>query len=225
MAIHHVVWDWNGTLLDDVSLIAQVTSRTLEGLGCAPLDLDGYRRAYRRPITALYEHLLGRSLPPGEFERLDAAWHHQYSQGLGACRLFDDVADALAEVTALGWTQSLCSMFPDAELRAIVDRLAVAGHFLRIDGIRGSRGGRKEAHLREHIEALSLTGAEVVVIGDSLDDAEAAAACGAAAVLLTTGLHAEHDLRAAGVAVVDTVTAALRTVAGDKSVAVATRPR
>ncbi|MGI8848207.1 MAG: HAD family hydrolase [Candidatus Dormibacteria bacterium] len=221
MTIRHVVWDWNGTLLDDVALIAQVTSATLLGHGVEPLDVDGYRRVYRRPIGSLYEHLLGRSLEPDEFARLDADWHAHYAAGLDGCALFPGVVDALAEVERRGWSQSLCSMFPHGELPLLVERLGIGQRFLRIDGVRGERGGRKQAHLQEHLDALGLGGPETVVIGDSLDDAEAALGCGAHAVLLTTGLHQPDDLRSAGVPVCEGVLAALDAVQRSDEIAAA----
>jgi phosphoglycolate phosphatase-like HAD superfamily hydrolase len=221
MRIHHVVWDWNGTLLDDVTLIAQATSQCLGALGCDPLDVDTYRAAYRRPIHEFYEHLLGRALGPGEFERLDREWHDLYVGGVADCHLFEGVEQALDRVHAQGWTQSICSMYPHDELGHVVAALGVTGRFLRIDGISEERrGGRKADHLRDHLAALRLSGEQVVVIGDSLDDAEAAEACGAAAILLTTGLHHPDHLETAGVPVAHSVLDALAVVESGVAVAV-----
>ena len=222
MRIHHVVWDWNGTLLDDVTLIAQATSQCLGALGCDPLDVDAYRAAYRRPIHEFYEHLLGRALGPGEFERLDREWHALYVGGVADCGLFEGVEQALDRVHARGWTQSICSMYPHEEIGGLVHALGIAGRFLRIDGIGAERrGGRKADHLRDHLAALHLDGDRVVVIGDSLDDAEAAQACGAASILLTTGLHHPDQLEQAGVPVAVSVLDALALVEEGVAVAVA----
>jgi phosphoglycolate phosphatase-like HAD superfamily hydrolase len=222
MRIHHVVWAWNGTLLDDVVLVAQATTQTLHALGVEALAVDEFRAAYRRPIHVFYEHLLGRALGPGEFERLDREFHEVYEQGLDGCTLFAGVEEALDAVQRRGWTQSICSMYPHADLQRLVTAMGIAGNFVRMDGVDPlHRGGLKADHLHTHLNDLGIAGEHVVVIGDSLDDAEAARTCGAAAVLLTTGLHHREDLAAIGVPVAESVLEALDLVTGGAAVAAA----
>ena len=56
-----------------------------------------------------------------------------------------------------------------------------------------------------HLEALAVRGEDCVLIGDSLDDAEAAAAVGARVVLYSGGFTDEDRLRATGLPVATTL--------------------
>ena len=53
---HTVIWDWNGTLLDDVALCARLIDTLLTRHGYAPVgSLEKYRQVFRFPVRAYYE--------------------------------------------------------------------------------------------------------------------------------------------------------------------------
>ena len=78
----HVVWDWNGTLLHDLEQVVNSVNAALGTLGVEPIDADGYRAGYTRPVVKFYEHLLGRPVSDQEWERLDIEFHDAYREAL-----------------------------------------------------------------------------------------------------------------------------------------------
>ncbi len=48
----HPVWDWNGTLLDDLRLVVDATTASLATVGGPVVTADEHRRDYRRPIPS-----------------------------------------------------------------------------------------------------------------------------------------------------------------------------
>lgn len=205
----HIVWDWNGTLFHDIDAVVAATNAIFAGYGLAALSVDDFRAVYARPVWRAYEKLLGRPLREGEWETLDKGFHDHYHELMAECRLCDDAVSALAAWRGLGHSQSLLSMWRHARLVPTVERLGIAGEFTRVDGLRGPGGGPKAEHLVAHLAALGLDPAQVVLVGDSLDDADAAAAVGARAVLYTGGTTSRAALAAVGVPVVDSLTDAL----------------
>jgi phosphoglycolate phosphatase-like HAD superfamily hydrolase len=203
----HLVWDWNGTLLDDLDLVVVATNASLATLDGPVITADDHRRDYRRPLPEYYSFVLGRTLDAEEYLRLDRAFHAAYRAGLPSCGL---AADALDAIRAWRGTQSLLSMWFHDELGAAVDRYGLAGHFRRVDGLRATVGGGPKApHLIAHLDAQGLTGAECVLVGDSVDDAEAAGAVGARCVLYSGGFTDPARLRDTGRPVVDSLAAAI----------------
>lgn len=203
----HLVWDWNGTLLDDLSLVVAATNAAFASVGGPVVTAEAHRRDFRRPIRDYYAAVLGRPVDDEEFVRLDKVFHDAYRTGLAACRL---AADAEAALRAWTGSQSLLSMWFHTDLVPTVGRLGLTSYFVRVDGLRAAvGGGPKRPHLVRHLAALEVTGAEVVLIGDSVDDAEAAAAVGARCVLYTGGFTEPRHLRATGAPVVDTLTEAV----------------
>lgn len=204
----HVVWDWNGTLFDDLTIVVQSVNATLERFGAGPIAADDYRDHYTRPVHRFYDRLLGRAVTEEEWEWIDRTFHDVYRNLLHLGDLTHDARAALDAVAGEGQSQSLLSMWWHDELVPMAGRLGVAAYMARIDGNRGEAGETKAAHLSSHLTRLRSEGWRVggaVVIGDSLDDAVAAAEAGVDAVLYDGGSHHRHELEAAGVPIADTL--------------------
>jgi phosphoglycolate phosphatase-like HAD superfamily hydrolase len=203
----HLVWDWNGTLLDDLHLVVSSTNAAFASVGGRPVDSDEHRRQFRRPVAEFYAEILKRAIDDEEFGRLDRIFHDAYRLGLTSTTLADD---ALAAIKSWPGSQSLLSMWFHRELVPAVETYGLAGIFARVDGLRTEIGGDlKAGHLTRHLAELQVAGDRVVLIGDSLDDAAAAASVGGAAVLYTGGFTHPARLRASGLPVADTLVEAV----------------
>ncbi len=203
MARTHLVWDWNGTLLDDLTLVVTSTNEAFSSVGGRSVDSDEHRRVFRRPVAEFYAEILERAVTEEEFEELDRIFHQAYRMGLTTIPL---AADAEAAIKSWTGTQSLLSMWFHEELIPAVESRGLAGVFARIDG-RPTEvdGGLKAGHLARHLAQLGVPGEEAVLIGDSIDDADAAASVGAGCVLYTGGFTDPARLRASGAPVADTL--------------------
>lgn len=204
----HLVWDWNGTLLNDLGLVVAATNTALRSVGAAPVSEEEHRRDFRRPIIDYYGSLLGRVVTVEEFAEMDGIFHAEYRLGLRTCGL---AADALTAITTWSGTQSLLSMWFHKDLVPTVDDYGLTGHFRRVDGLKAALGGGfKAEHLKTHLAELGLDGSDTVLIGDSVDDAHAAASVGARCVLYTGGFTAREKLSGVGVPVADTLVEAIQ---------------
>jgi phosphoglycolate phosphatase-like HAD superfamily hydrolase len=203
----HLVWDWNGTLLDDLSLIILATNTSLASAGGPAITPDHHRRHFRRPIADYYAQVLGRPVSRDEFERLNRVFHDAYRAALPGCRLTGDAWDAVAQWSG---TQSLLSMWRHRELLPTIDGYGLTGHFTRIDGVPDQEHqDHKGPHLARHLAAQQLDPARVVMIGDTVDDAHAALSVGADCVLYSGGFTDPAQLRATGAPVADTLVEAV----------------
>jgi len=68
--VRHVVWDGNGTLLDDFALNVSAVGESCASVGGGPVTADRHRTHFTRPISVFYERLLGRPIGEGEWDRL-----------------------------------------------------------------------------------------------------------------------------------------------------------
>ncbi|WP_031085710.1 phosphatase, partial [Streptomyces sp. NRRL WC-3549] len=71
----HLVWDWNGTLLDDITAVVGATNAAFAEAGLPPMTLERYRETYCVPIPRFYERLLGRLPTDAEWQRMDGVFH------------------------------------------------------------------------------------------------------------------------------------------------------
>ncbi|WP_405116073.1 HAD hydrolase-like protein [Micromonospora sp. NBC_01405] len=203
----HLVWDWNGTLLNDLDLVVAATNAVFASMGGPTVSADEHRVRFRRPIADYYAEVLGRAVDDAAFGELDRIFHDAYRSGLTTCVLADDAAVAMA---AWPGGQSLLSMWFHDELVPAVHTHGLTDRFARVDGLRATVGGdRKAESLERHLTELGINGRDVVLIGDSIDDADAAESVGGRAVLYTGGFTDQARLRASGHPVADTLTEAV----------------
>lgn len=210
----HLIWDWNGTLLDDYHLTVTASNAAFAHAGGGPIDPEEHRRRFRRPVQDYYAEVLGRPLDAAEFAELDRVYHDTYHAQMVGCRLAAGAEQALA-----GWTgtQSLLSMWYHDMLVPFVDGLGLTRHFVRVDGLRDRIGGGSKAdHVAAHLAAIGVEGRDCVMIGDTVDDAEAAAAIGAGCVLVTGGFTDAERLIRTGLPVVDDLAQAVALAAAHR---------
>jgi phosphoglycolate phosphatase-like HAD superfamily hydrolase len=197
--VKHLVWDWNGTLLDDLKLVVDATNVCLATVGGPVITAEDHRRDFRRPILDYYAHVLERPVDQVEFQLLDDAFHDAYRARINEVTLVPDALEAMAKWSG---TQSLLSMFFHDELLIEVERHGLGARLVRVDGLPGTVGGhRKATYLERHLKALELDPADVVMIGDSVDDGDAARSVGATAVLYAGGFTDTALLKATGLPV------------------------
>ncbi len=211
--MRHIVWDWNGTLFDDLHIVVEAVNAALDPFGAEPIDADGYRDNFQRPVHRFYDVLLGRPVEDHEWRTIDDVFHDAYRQRIGDADLHVTARPAIERVAGKGGSQSLLSMWWHDELIPAVQRFGLDHYMVRVDGNRQGAGDRKAEQLARHLEALLEHGIDrrhVVMIGDTFDDGHAAHAAGIGCVLFAGGgSHHRHELEATGLPVADTLTEAL----------------
>ncbi|QIB42666.1 HAD family hydrolase [Streptomyces aureoverticillatus] len=210
-AIHHIVWDWNGTLLDDNPVMLASVNAVCAHFGRPAIDIETWRAALCRPLWRCYGKVLDRDLSaPEDWGVVERVYHEAYRRNLVHCRTASDAEETLALAQERGLTQSLLSMGLHHDVIDQAERFGVSGRLVRVDGVKGAvAGGHKADHLQAHLDALGLDPRTCALIGDVTDDAAAARAMGAECVLVTTGMTGRPELEATGHTVADSLAEAL----------------
>ncbi len=202
-ALTHVVWDWNGTLFDDFDLTARIAGRTMATLGVPGVTGEHIRTHFRRPFSAFYTSLLDRAVTADEFDFICERYEIEYEAEVFSLRLQPDAREAMDLVSPQA-SQSLLSMAPDAQLQRLIDHHGIRERFVLVEGSpRSDSDGNKAGRLEAHLRTIGADPAGTVVIGDTVDDHEAAVVNGARPVLVTTGSTSRAQLEATGAPVVD----------------------
>ena len=205
----HIVWDWNGTLLDDLEIVIESVNVGITALGVSELDETSYRDHFTRPVRSFYDSILGRQVDDMEWEYLDKTFHDEYFRRVHLAPMTVDALDAVDRVARHGWGQSILSMTTHDKLVEIVTSRGIVDRFLLIDGLRDATGGLKAEHLVRHLAALRVDPERVVVIGDTPDDVAAARSVGAGVVVYDGGSHHLETLRETSAPIAHTLIEAL----------------
>ncbi len=204
--IHHIVWDWNGTLFQDGEALIVSTLEAFSAAGHGSATKERYQRFHGKAVPLFFEQLAGRPLAESELRILLEDFRARYTRRLADVVLDPEAADALANWKRWGGSQSLLSLYAHEKLVPLVAENGIAEYFDRIAGARPAAPAGKAPHLAAHLTTLDIEPAQVLLVGDSVDDAAAARDCGIACVLYFAGKHALHrkeDLDATSFPVVE----------------------
>ena len=193
----NVLWDWNGTLLDDVDHAVAVMNVLLGEHRLPRLDRDRYRRVFDFPVRDYYERI-GFDLANGAFPRLGARFVAAFEEGLGSVSLFDDARAALEQVRARGASQFVLSNTEDRALERMLRRYAVRDYFEEHAGNQNDLAEGKIEIGARLISTRGLVREETLLIGDTVHDYDVAHALGVDCALVTTGHHDRARLTSAG---------------------------
>jgi len=210
-AIHHVFWDWNGTLLNDAWLCQDVMNRMLEARGMAQLSAERYREIFDFPIEGYYERI-GFDFQKESFLKLGQEFMDGYEIRRMEASLYPDTRTGLETVEMLGLGQSILSAYRRETLVTLVEAHELTSFFHDVSGHEHIYPVGKTPQGREALERLNLDPARTILIGDTVHDADVAAELGMQCVLVNGGNQPIEKLQSAGVPVVQTRMEALAEV-------------
>ena len=200
----HLIWDFNGTLLDDVAHSMECTNRMLRerGLPVIP-DLDAHRSRDLFPIIDSYRALGFDFEKEDYYTVLAPQWVELYLAGEHLCGTQPGVRDTLARVKDLGVPQLILSASQRSMLTAQLERLDITEYFSEILGLGDIYAGSKTelavAWRSRNPDAVPL------FVGDTHHDAESAEAMGADCVLYTGGHQSKKRLSEHGKPLIDDI--------------------
>ncbi len=192
----HVIWDWNGTLLDDVELCLDAMNGMLARRGLPAIDRGRYHAAFDFPVRDYYGRL-GLPIDDANFHALSVEFIEAYEARRLEPLLQRGAAELLAAIADRGLTQSILSAYHHKSLRVVVRHHGVSGHFTELHGLDNIYAQSKVALGRAFLATLGVPPREVLLIGDTLHDLAVAQELGADCVLVAHGHHPAERLRAA----------------------------
>lgn len=182
----HVIWDWNGTLLDDLELTVAIVGDTTEKHIGRRLSRDEYLKYFRFPISAYYEEI-GFDFTKVTFEQLSHEFITCFEAGVRDLQLFDGVHELLEALRTEGIACSILTAAPELQVQELLRHFGIDGHFHAVFGLSDNFARSKVERGRQLMAHLGLDAADLVLVGDTDHDLEVAKALGIDAILLTGG--------------------------------------
>lgn len=206
-----VLWDWNGTLLDDVALCVDALNRLLRIYHYPQqYSLAQYREIFGFPIEDYYIRA-GFDFSKNSYKELADDYMQDYLARAGACPLAESAVPALSLLKGAGVQQVILSASNLPVLEQQVTERGVRPYFDRLLGLDNIYARSKVEVGMAYLTELKQRGAvpaQAIMIGDSVHDFEVAQALGVRCVLQTAGHQSAQQLRATGAPVVPDVLAA-----------------
>ncbi|MBE6702069.1 MAG: HAD family hydrolase [Ruminococcaceae bacterium] len=200
----HVIWDFNGTILNDMQVGIDCINIMLSDRGLPVLpDLEAYRKVFDFPVEAYYQRV-GFDFEKEDYKTcLAPLWVSLYEQHSKNARLFSGVEPLTRALREGGIAQSILSASQSQMMRK---QLRERGALEWFDEIWGNdsihaygKSGLAAAWRAAHPEAVA------VMLGDTVHDFTVAREIGADCILIAAGHHSKERLLECGTPVVETL--------------------
>lgn len=198
----HIIWDWNGTIINDVDLCVELINGLLIIRGFEKLTLDSYRDVFTIPVKNYYAQL-GFDFSKESFEIIGKQWMDEYERRKFECGLYDGVKDVLLRINRMGIGQSILSAYSQHTLDEMVEYYGLTKYFTHIVGLDNIYAASKLHLGKDLMKRLGNGKGETLLIGDTEHDYEVAAEIGADCVLIANGHQSKEKLEKLNSVVID----------------------
>jgi phosphoglycolate phosphatase len=200
-----IIWDWNGTLLNDVDLCVSVINQLLEKRGLSLLTIDRYQKVFTFPVKNYYQKI-GFDFETEPFEIPAMEFIDGYTAKVSECGLQENSIELLESFKARGFRQFVVSAMEQRELEKCLDRLQIRHYFEHVSGLDNHYAASKIENGMRLISEVKIDAAEVILIGDTVHDYEVASELGCPCVLIAGGHQTREVLQTTGAQVFDSLT-------------------
>ena len=200
----HIIWDWNGTLINDTWLCVQILNESLQQRNINPLTLHQYQSRFDFPVKDFYRDL-GFDFSVDSFEEIAEQFIDKYEARQVQCSLQHKAITVLQAFTDRRFCQSILSAYHQEKLEEAVKFFQVEHFFTKIVGLQDYYAKSKIEHGRSLIKNLNINPAEALLIGDTTHDFEVACQIGTDCLLIADGHQQRPKLLSCGVCVLDSL--------------------
>ena len=181
-----VIWDFNGTILDDVELAAGSINEVLRRRNLPTIDKAAHRRIFRFPVSDYYRSL-GFDLDREEQGDISDEFHSVYQSGVESCSLNPGIAEALEYLEKRGVDQFVLSAAQEEMVVAWVRLHGIQSRFKGVYGLSDRLAVSKARRCRDLIEDFDLDPSATLFIGDTDHDVAVARAVGCRPLVVLQG--------------------------------------
>lgn len=197
-----ILWDWNGTLLNDAETCVSTMNKMLSKRSMEELNMDYYREIFNFPVIDYYTQI-GFDFQKENFEQLSIEFIDAYIIDLPNAHLVPHAEKVIQYFALKGKKNIILSAMKKDMLINSVREKGVASYFHEILGI-GDIYAESKSHIAlQYVSDNNLTPSDLVMIGDTIHDFEVAEEIGCRCILVADGHQSKKRLTDTGAEVVD----------------------
>ena len=192
-----ILWDWNGTLLDDADFGVSIVNGLLRSRGLPERSREEHARLFDFPVIRYYERL-GFDFNREPFEEISHDFVKSYYGSVQQCPLHGGAREVLSALQEAGFRQAVLSATRQDLLEEMITLQGLKPYFECLLGIDSVHAPGKAGRGCDWLAETGMEPARVLLVGDTMHDAEVARKMGIDCWLVTAGHHPEARLAEAG---------------------------
>lgn len=198
----HIIWDWNGTIVDDAWLSVEVLNSILRDFSFPEISMESYRENFSFPVVDFYRSL-GFDVSREKFEEIGRTFIARFNAKRYECLLQPGALGLIAGIRGLNIPQSILSAYRTDFLEEAACHFGVLPYMSSIAGLDDIHANTKLERGLSHISSLGVEPSEILIIGDTDHDFSVARAAGTRCALVARGHQSRARLEKTGCPVFD----------------------
>lgn len=200
--IKGIIWDWNGTLLDDTAFAVDIMNEMLERRKLPKLSVETYRQVFTFPVSRYYQRI-GFDFDQEPFEIPASEFIAGYNSGINECQLHQTANSILGLFNSSGYRQFILSAMKQETLNECLNFYQIHHYFEHVSGLDDHYAHSKTENGFRLIKKVGLEKHELLLIGDTVHDFEVATELGCSCILVANGHQDNSILQKTGTLVLD----------------------
>ncbi|MEI6576113.1 MAG: HAD family hydrolase [Bacteroidota bacterium] len=184
--IRNIIWDWNGTLLDDVDICVDSINILLEKRKLPLMNIDRYKELFSFPVIEYYKNI-GFDFTAEVYDEVATEFMTAYLDRLPSAGLFPQILPLLEACRQGGYQQAVLSAMEQDTLDSSIQSKGIQHYFTKIVGIDNHHAVGKLENAERILKEINGKASETLLIGDTLHDFEVASAIGCPYLLIGSG--------------------------------------
>ena len=199
-----LIWDWNGTLLNDLQLCVEVMSNMLKERNLPILTTERYGEVFGFPVKDYYRKL-GFDFIIEPFENISNEFINGYQMRSLNVDLNEGAIPILKYIKELGMEQVILSASFKENLEQQIECFGISQYFSRLLGLDHCHASSKIETGMDWLCKSGYTCKEVLLVGDTVHDFETAKKLGCDCVLYLSGHQSRERLLKLGVPTIESL--------------------
>ncbi len=195
MKYKHIVWDWNGTLLDDRWLCVEAINIILKKRRMIPILEKTYKETFCFPVKKYYENL-GFDFNKESFKDLSSEFVEYYKDNFHRLTLHLDTDLILKKINESRIKQSILSASKQETLEENIKFFNLEKYFNKIVGINNHYANGKIEAALQLLDLIKTKTSDILLIGDTVHDSEVAEKIDSDCILIDQGYVNRQRLEA-----------------------------
>lgn len=189
----HIIWDWNGTILDDAWLCVEVMNEVLSSKGLPLINISSYRDSFCFPVKKYYKKL-GFNFDDEKFEIVGLIFIKKYLKRKFEPKIFPQFIKTVEMLISNNISHSILSAQDQETLMETTRFYDVDKYFSNIIGLDNQYASGKITQGINLLKKLKYNKERILIIGDTKHDGEVALALGIDCLLLNCGHNDDSQL-------------------------------
>jgi phosphoglycolate phosphatase len=196
-----VIWDWNGTLLNDLDFCISTINQLLKKRRLSLLNKNTYKEVFSFPVQDYYR-AIGFDFSREDFSVPAKEFIDLYNNGVHSCQLHTQAIEVLRCFQQNEIRQFVLSAMKQNMLERTLKANGIFGFFDGVAGLSNHYAVSKVERGEQLLKKFKLDKSTTTIIGDTTHDYEVAQALGLNCILIADGHQSRERLQKCGAKVI-----------------------